>query len=89
MEAKGDDQVEKQPTFNSAQQSRLKIRLKQILEAQGLTRGYLARKARVPYATVNRWYQGNLQRLNLNLLARFCTVLNCRVEDLIEYVKEE
>ncbi len=89
MEAKGDDQVEKQPTFNSAQQSHLKIRLKQILEARELTRNYLARKARVSYATVNRWYQGNLQHLNLDLLARFCTILNCRVEDLVEYVKEE
>lgn len=37
------------------------------------------------FEIVNKWYTGEVERIDSDVLARFCFVLNCKVEDLIEY----
>ena len=61
------------------------IRLRELLEQRGMKRNELAKAAGTRFEVVNKWYQGHVEKLDTDVLARFCFVLGCRVEDLIQY----
>ena len=61
------------------------IRLRELLEQRGMKRNELAKAAGTRFEVVNKWYQGDVEKLDTDVLARFCFVLGCRVEDLIQY----
>ncbi len=61
------------------------IRLKEMLEAKGMTRNALADAIGSNFEVINNWYKGNLGKIDADVLARICYVLECRVEDLIVY----
>ena len=45
----------------------------------------LARLAGIRFEVANRLYTGNVYRLDLDVLARVLHVLQCSVEDIIQY----
>ncbi|MHB1863407.1 MAG: helix-turn-helix domain-containing protein [Gemmatimonadaceae bacterium] len=53
----------------------LRIQLKQLREAQGLTQGELAERANVARATVNRIEAGRQRRVDLDVLEHLATAL--------------
>ena len=65
------------------------LRLREILDARGMNRNQLASAIHVNFSVVNRWYQGHVEKLDLDILARICYVLNCDVCELLEYHPEE
>ena len=67
----------------------VRLRLKELLQQQGISRNQLARQAGTSFATVDRWCKGEIDKLDCDLIARFCYVLGCSVGDLLEYEKEE
>ena len=65
--------------------AKIALRLREVLEARGMNRNQLASAIHVNFAVVDRWYQGNIEKLDLDILARICYVLGCEVSDLLEY----
>ena len=63
----------------------IEIRLKEMLESKGMTRNALADAIGSNFEVVNNWYGGNLGKIDADVLARICYVLECNVEDLIVY----
>ncbi len=59
--------------------------LREQMEARGLTRNALCRLSNTRFEVVNKWYHGEVERIDADVLARFCFVLQCSVSDLIEY----
>ena len=44
----------------------------------------------VQYSIIDRYYKGKrIERADLDFLAKVCYVLDCRVEELLEYQKPE
>ncbi|MDP4109933.1 MAG: helix-turn-helix transcriptional regulator, partial [Bacillota bacterium] len=42
----------------------------------------------VKYEVIDRYYKAkNIEMVDLDFLAKVCCVLNCKIEDLLEYVK--
>lgn len=66
---------------------KIKIKLKEQLDARGMTRNYLARQIDARFEVVNKWYQNQVDKIDADILARICFVLQCRVEDIIEYTE--
>lgn len=64
----------------------IKIKLKNILKAKGLSRNKLCHKAEMQKSQVNAYYNNTITRLDTAVLARLCTALDCRIEDLLEFV---
>lgn len=64
----------------------IKIKLKNILEDKGLSRNKLSHKAEMQKSQINAYYNNTITRLDTAVLARLCTALDCRIEDLIEFV---
>ena len=63
------------------------IHLKELMEERGITRYRLAKLADTRFEVVEKWYTGTVERIDADVLARFCYILNCDVSDIIKYNK--
>lgn len=58
------------------------------MEVKGVTRNKLATLTGIRFEVADRLYKGTVERLDMDVLARVCFALDCRIEDVIEYNKE-
>ena len=63
----------------------VKIKLKDIMDSKGITRNRLSKATGTRFEVVDKWYNGQVERIDTDILARFCFVLECKVEYIIEY----
>ena len=61
------------------------FKLKELLDKRGIARTKLAKAANVNYTVIKRLYDGDLVKLDLDVIAKVCYVLECEVSDIIEY----
>ncbi len=61
------------------------IKLKELLKKSNITRYELEKITGITYKTINRYYNNKIVKADLEIIAKFCYVLNCEVSDLIEY----
>ena len=67
----------------------IKVKLAEIMDSRGITRNKLANLMGVRYEVIDRYYKAsNIERLDVDILAKACYVLNCSVSDLLEYSQE-
>lgn len=64
---------------------KVKLKLKQYMDEQGITRNRLARMIDTRFEVIDKWYKGQLETVDLDILARICFVLKCQIFDLMEY----
>lgn len=67
---------------------RVRIKLRQVMDARGISRNRLARMVNTRYEVIDKWYQGSLEKIDADILARICFVLRCQVKDILEYVEQ-
>lgn len=63
------------------------LHLKELMDRQGLNRNQMAKLIGVRFEVVDKWYQGDIERMDLDILARICFVLKCQPGDLLGYVE--
>jgi len=61
--------------------------VKEIMDSKELTRSKLAKLANIRFEVADKWYHGNIERMDIDVLTRICFVLNCQISDLITYTK--
>ena len=61
------------------------VKLAEVLNSRGITRNRLRTLTGVKYEVIDRYYQNHVERVDLDFIAKVCYVLNCKVEDLLEY----
>jgi len=79
--------------FNSImdikQYGHIRIKLSGIMDAKGITRNKMRSLTGVKYEVIDRYYKAeNVERVDLDFLAKVCYVLDCRIEDNLEYSKD-
>lgn len=74
--------------YFSKEYGSIKLHLAEMMQKRGMKRNQLARLIGSRFEVVDNWCQGSVERLDLDVLARICCVLDCSVSDLLEYVKE-
>ncbi|MBR6399253.1 MAG: helix-turn-helix transcriptional regulator [Lachnospiraceae bacterium] len=57
------------------------------MQLKNISRGSLARAINARYEVIDKWYHGRVERMDMDVLARICYVLECRPEDIIIYKK--
>ena len=67
---------------------KISIHLKEIMDSKGITRNYLARISNTRFEVINKWYNGVVEKMDLDILARICYVLDCSPDDIIKYDKQ-
>lgn len=66
----------------------IKIKLAEMLAAKGITRNHLHTLTGVKYEVIDRYYKAvNVERIDLDFFSKVCFVLDCQIEDLLEYQK--
>ena len=67
----------------------VKIKLDALLNEKGLSKNKLSHRAEMQRTQINNYCKNKITRLDIDVLARICTVLECRIEDLLEFVPNE
>lgn len=65
-----------------------KPRIAFLREKAGLTQLELSRLVGVTESTIQNWESGRTGTDHIDRVIKFCKALNCRVEDLVEYISE-
>lgn len=63
----------------------IKFKLNEVLEKSSLNKYRLSKITNIRYDTICNYCKGNVTLINVEYLKIFCSVLNCKIEDLIEY----
>ena len=61
------------------------IKLDEQLKEKGFSKNKFAQKAEMERTQLNRYINNDVALLSVDVLGRMCAVLNCRIEDLLEY----
>lgn len=67
----------------------IKIKLDELIKAKGISKNKLSHKAEMQRTQINQYCNGTISRLDTAVLARICSVLDCKIEDLLEFVPTE
>ena len=67
----------------------IKIKLDELIKKSGMSKNKLSHKAEMQRSQINNYCNNRIARLDIDVLARICTVLDCRIEDLLEFVPSE
>lgn len=67
---------------------KIDICLKELMLARNITRNYLAKAANTRFEVINKWYNNDVEKLDLDVLARICYVLDCSPDEIIKYNKK-
>ena len=64
---------------------KIKLNLKEIMDKKGINRNSLAKAANTRFEVIDKWCKNKVEKLDKDILARICFVLDCSVSDIIEY----
>lgn len=71
------------------QYGHIEINLKEIMDNKDISRNALARAINTRFEVVDKWYNGNVEKIDADILARICYVLDCSPADIIIYRLED
>ena len=71
--------------FSMKEYGHIEIHLKELMEERGVTRNALARATNTRFEVINKWYQGHVEKIDADVLARICYILDCTPGDIILY----
>ena len=65
---------------------KINIKLDELIKKSGISKNKLSHKAEMQRTQINNYCNNKITRLDTDVLARICSVLDCRIEDLLEFV---
>lgn len=63
----------------------IKIDIRSLMEEKNITRNALARATNTRFEVIDKWYKGHVEKIDTDVLARICYVLDCKPGDIILY----
>lgn len=67
----------------------IRIKLDTLLKASGMSKTKLSHRAEMERTQINNYCNNKITRLDTDVLARICTVFDCEIGDLLEFVPPE
>lgn len=64
----------------------IKIKLDELIENKKISKNKLGHLAEMQRTQINNYCRNEITRLDTDVLARICTVLECDIGDLLEFV---
>ena len=67
----------------------IRIKLDELIRKAGISKNKLSHKAEMQRSQINNYCNNEITRLDIDVLARICTVLHCEIGDLLEFIPPE
>ena len=67
----------------------IRIKLDELIQKAGISKNKLSHKAEMQRSQINNYCNNEITRLDIDVLARICTVLHCEIGDLLEFSPPE
>ena len=64
----------------------VKNHLAELVEKKGISKTKLAQRAEMQHTQLSKYFKNEVTRFDADVLARLCTVLECGISDLLEFV---
>lgn len=64
----------------------IKIKLDELIKEKGISKNKLSHRAEMQRTQINQYCQNKITRLDTAVLARLCSTLDCKIEDLLEFI---
>ena len=64
----------------------VRIKLAEIIKKENISKNKLSQKAELQRTQTNNYCNNKISRLDIDVLARICTVLKCEISDLLEFI---
>ena len=68
---------------------KIRINLSRLIEESGISKNKLSQRAEMQRTQLNNYCNNTVTRLDTDVLARLCTVLDCEISDLLEFIPPE
>ena len=68
---------------------RIQWNLAELIKESGLSKNKICQLCQIQHTQLNRYCKNEATRIDLNVLARICCVLDCDISDILTYVNEE
>lgn len=75
----------KKEIYTLNQYGSIEINLREIMDKKNITRNALARAINARFEVIDKWYNGHVEKIDADVLARICYVLECTPADIIIY----
>ncbi len=67
----------------------IRIKLDELIKKAGISKNKLSQRAEMQRTQLNHYCNNDISRLDIDVLARICTVLDCGIGELLEFVPPE
>ena len=68
---------------------KINIKLEELIKQSGISKNKLCHLAEMERTQLNNYCKNKITRLDTDVLARLCAALNCKIEDLLEFVSDD
>lgn len=65
----------------------INIKLGELIEEKGFSKNKFAQLAQLQRTQLNKYINNEIVLLNIDVLARMCTVLDCDISDVLDFKK--
>ena len=63
------------------------FKIDEVLEEKNISKNKLEKEANLQRTQLNSYCNNRVKRIDLLTLAKICSVLDCEIEDIMEYVE--
>lgn len=67
----------------------IQINLADLIEKSPFSKNKICQMCQIQHTQLNRYCKNEASRIDLNILARICCVLDCEIQDVLTYIKED
>lgn len=79
----------KRSVLETRKYGHVELRIKEQMEKAGHCRNSLAVHCDTRFEVVDKWCNGKVERIDTDILAKLCFVLECKAGDLLVYVEDD
>ena len=63
------------------------LKIDQVLDEKNISKNKLEKEANLQRTQLNSYCNNKVKRIDLETIAKICCVLDCKVEDIMDYVR--
>ena len=67
----------------------IRLHVAEMIQKRGISKNKLSQRAEMQRTQLNNYCNNTISRLDVDVLARLCTVLECDVKDILEFIPPE